>query len=337
MKRRPSVAVQKSLFLNLPWEIRQDIYRHSIVETRRPPAKSVHYDWLRNTWKDRPSPLLAVNRQIRAEVVEFLKQHPVTIRVSWQDIKMDCLGLSVFIANKCKWDGDIRHMIVEIWPPVGHRPIDTALLLRNIKKLEVQIYCWFDKRLLATLDVVFLENEFANWSSPEGTPWSWLSHIWWTRGYWTRENNDMYCMLMALPRRRRTAEAHIHLPDSLLTDGKNPELRELARKVENAMMENFGIGSTLHDPRWVVDHLWLSASEHWCFHVHTSHLAKPPPDALIENVEFTISRQECYNLVLKGVNIGSLWRPDDEWRFQKTLFQEELPFFPTDEDIDNVL
>ena len=65
-------AVQTSL-LQLPLELRRMIYWQSILVARRPTPEQVHQRNFGAIWENIPSPLLSVNKQVRAEVSDLLK------------------------------------------------------------------------------------------------------------------------------------------------------------------------------------------------------------------------------------------------------------------------
>ena len=227
--------MEKSTFLSLPYELRREIYKYSIIESRRPPAESVHKNWLRETWKDVPSPLLGVNRQIRAEIFDFLQRSPFPIRVTWQDVKFDGLAQSAFVAQQ-RTGYDVPHLIVEVWPPVSERPIDTLLIWQHLREVRDQLSAASRQSRIGRFDLVFLENDIAKWTSRDGTPFCWMYHIPVVAMHGGQFDNDMTCMLSLFAQGIDVAEAHVHLPDSFLADGFDLEIRALARQVEASMM-----------------------------------------------------------------------------------------------------
>jgi hypothetical protein len=48
--------------LHLPLELRYEIYKYSIIESRCPRAEDVHENMISAIWEDESSPLLRVNR-----------------------------------------------------------------------------------------------------------------------------------------------------------------------------------------------------------------------------------------------------------------------------------
>ena len=97
-----------SPLLRLHLGLRSRIYGHAVLDSRCPTTENVYSNVLYAVCKDRPSPLLAVNGQVRDEVCDMLRKGPVTLRVTGQDMKFDNIELSCFIAHQhCTFTSDI--------------------------------------------------------------------------------------------------------------------------------------------------------------------------------------------------------------------------------------
>lgn len=224
---KPSDVTGESLFLHLPLELRYEIYKYSIVDSRSPHAVDIHENLLSTIWEDDSSPLLRLNKQIRAEVCEYLKRSKFTMRITWQDKNFDCLALSSFIAQQCRKSfDDIPHLVVEIWPPHPDRPGDLIHIYSHLRRLRDDIR---DARL-PKLDLIFLENSIATWSDC-GKPSKWLEQEF--PESWILLDNDINYIIDLFTRIRNVGTVHICLPDSLLQD---IALQGLARKAEEMMM-----------------------------------------------------------------------------------------------------
>lgn len=223
------------MFFSLPYELRREIYKYCIIESRRPPAETVHKKWLHEMWDDAPSPLLGVNQQIRAEIFDLLQRSPFPVRVSWQDVKFDGLAQSAFVAQQ-RTGYDVPHLIVEVWPPVSDRPIDTLLIWKHLREVRDQLSAASRQSRIGRFDLVFLENAIAKWTDCNGTPFCWMYQIPVVAMHGGQFDNDMTCMLSLFAQGIDVAEAHVQLPDSFLADGFDLGIRSLARQVEASMM-----------------------------------------------------------------------------------------------------
>lgn len=149
-------------FIRKPVELRLEIYKHALMISRSPRPQDVHENILSDTWKDVPTPLLYVNRQIRAELCDCLKRGCYTVRVTAQDIEFDSFALSCFIAQQRRKDlNGERRLIVEIWPPHPERPVDVYHIWKNVQKLRNNLRAIPH---LKELHIIFLENDIATWS-----------------------------------------------------------------------------------------------------------------------------------------------------------------------------
>lgn len=221
-----------SSFLFLPVELRLEIYKYSIIDSRRPRAEDVHNNLLSAIWEDRPSPLLGMNKQIRAEVCDLLQRSPFTMRITWEDKKFDGLALSSFIAQRRKGYEDIPHLVVEIWPPHPDRPCDFSHIWEHLRELRDDLKA---VPRIARLDLLFLENEIASWSDRNGRPrktarsffksnYVFIAHKD-TTIFTLEPRYDIEYILESLQPLTNVGKVHISLPDCLLGDRKNLDLR----------------------------------------------------------------------------------------------------------------
>lgn len=156
-KESPS---QGSPLLRLPLELRSRIYVYACSKSRCPSAEDVYNNSLSAVWKDKPSPLLAVNGQVRDELCEMLRRCPVGLRITGQDMKFDSIGLSCFIAHQhCTFTGNIPALIVQVWAPHPESPIETFNIWKNLRRLRDDLRACEQIR---RLDIQFRDNELCS-------------------------------------------------------------------------------------------------------------------------------------------------------------------------------
>ena len=132
-------AVQTSL-LQLPLELRRMIYWRSILVARRPTPEQVHQRNVGAIREDISSPLLGVNKQVRAEVLDVLKKRPFTMRVTSYGAGFDMLGLSCFIAQqRPRSYCDLPHLVIDIWPPHPDRPIEMYYIRCRLREIREEL------------------------------------------------------------------------------------------------------------------------------------------------------------------------------------------------------
>ena len=265
-------------FLLLPFELRREIYKYSIIECRRPSAEIVHKGLLASGWQDHPSPLLGVNKQIRAEVFDLLQRRPFTMRITSQDKKFDCLALSAFIAQQRQGYGDIPHLVVEVWPPASTRPSEIYDICERLRELRDDLRATSQ---VSRFDLVFLENDMAKWSNAEGEP----LHLLYPEFKWDFDrcpwDSDMICMLETFIGLSNIAEAHIYLPHSILAadEEKNTEIRDYARETEELMMG-------IHDVDNTLTRKGQSSATGWDYLLEPSYPCRDHPMALCARNQF---------------------------------------------------
>ena len=143
------------------------IYEAYFWDLRCPPAKTIHEEppsSLGHYWK--PA-LLAINKQIRDEILDFFRRHTtLTYRISWQESSFDEFTMSCCRVRGQKLSRSVEHLRVEIHPPHPDRPTDMMHIWREIDLLRSAINrYWTPQRL----SIIFMENEIASWSC-DGEP-----------------------------------------------------------------------------------------------------------------------------------------------------------------------
>lgn len=84
-------ASELSPLLQLPLELRRQIYRLSLLDSREPAVETLYLKRRSDGSKDPPSPLPLANSQVRAEVVDMVQIYPIILRVTHQGILFDSL------------------------------------------------------------------------------------------------------------------------------------------------------------------------------------------------------------------------------------------------------
>ncbi|KAK0517432.1 hypothetical protein JMJ35_000587 [Cladonia borealis] len=224
---------QVSPLLRLPLELRSRIYVYACSKSRCPSAEDVYSNSLSAVWKDKPSPLLAVNGQVRDELCEMLRKCPVSLRITGQDMKFDSIGLSCFIAHQqCTFTGNIPALIVQVWAPNRERPVETSNIWNSLRRLRDDLRAC---KQIRRLDIQFRDNELYSWSQ-NGVLGYWLS---------TSEHlavpqpcdSDIGHMITLFFSLNNTSMAKIKLPASILDHKENEALAEYTEGIE-CLMEN---------------------------------------------------------------------------------------------------
>ena len=201
----------ESPLLRLPLELRSQIYKEALVNLRCPSSKDVYSNVLSAVWKDMPSPLLAVNRQVRDEVCKILREWPVILRVTGQDMRFDSVGLSCYIAHQCcTFTGNIRRLLVQVWPPHPERPVETYYIWKNLRRLRDDLRAC---KQIRRVDIVFIDNKRLSWSRDDA-PENWLSTA--EPTVERPEDTDLPHILDLFLRHRNISEVNIGLPASIL-------------------------------------------------------------------------------------------------------------------------
>lgn len=155
-------ASEPFLLRRLPLELRRRIYQYNLMATRNPSPKAVYQNRISHRSRDPPSPLLLVNSQVRAEVLDLVQIWPIFLRVTHQGIQFGSMAETCFIARQIPRDyGSIPHLAVEIWPPHPDRPTDVLDIWRHLREFRAELQAISP---LQRITFMFDENEIASWT-----------------------------------------------------------------------------------------------------------------------------------------------------------------------------
>ena len=221
----------KPPLLQLPLELRRMIYSESILASRCPTPEEVHERIFGAIWEDVPSPLLAVNKQIRDELFDDLHKAAFTMRVTSYGASFDMLGLTCFIAQqRPKTYSGLPKLIIEIWPPHPDRPIEMYNINCHIRDLRNELRA--TSVGIASLTIWFRENEIAKWTRDDGQ----------ARFDLDEDGDESHPLCSDIAKIlyhfacvTNVTKAQIHLPPSLERCDKNDEVRRHAMNVTDAM------------------------------------------------------------------------------------------------------
>jgi len=238
--QNPKASAPLSL-LRLPLELRRNIYRFNLLSSRDLSAETIYLTRLPNEWKDPPSSLLLVNRQIRIEVLDMVRNYPISLRITHQGTHFDRLAETCFIAQRCSKNyAKISHLLINIWPPHPDRPTDVIDIWRQLRKLRKEFR---DIPQLQHVSFHFVDNEMAIWTR-NGRALSLLG-----RDHDTPlvmdEINDV-TEIMELFARVRAAKAFFHLPRGLTPDETTENIRDFLRYTNAAIMGRFPIDEDIY-------------------------------------------------------------------------------------------
>ena len=154
-------------FFQLPLELRQEIYFHYLRATSVPTLWMI-YRHTRIDNSPRHSPLGAVSKQFRTEVVDVLeKQQNFCYRITSQEASFDKLAISCSrLFDRTLSYSAIPHLTVNIYPPHPDRPIDMSHIWKRVQRFCNDFGAAPIKRALS---IHFMEDEIARWST-DGEP-----------------------------------------------------------------------------------------------------------------------------------------------------------------------
>ena len=216
----------------LPLELRRHIYAHYLLVTRNLAPEAIYLRKIPDGSRDPPSPLLLVNSQVRAEVLDLVQNWSIFLRVTHQGIQFSSLAETCFIARKCSRDyGSIPRLIVEIWPPHPDRPTDMIDIWRHLRKLRAEL------RAVPQLQKIcfnFDENELASWTH-DGKASDLLVPEVDSTNLSERGESDLVD-IMDLFARISAPKARFFLPWGLRTDKTTEDVR-MRLRIVSAMMQ----------------------------------------------------------------------------------------------------
>ncbi len=146
------------------------------------------------------------------------------MRITREALTFDSQALSCFIVQKRpKEYAKIPHLVVEIWPSHPDRPIDVYHIYKHLQQLRNNLR---NVPQIERLDLVFLEDGIANWSSVNEyqhslRPQHYLSH---TNvppvDGWSPYDNDINTLLEMFKFLGNVSKACIRLPKSVRQSGR---------------------------------------------------------------------------------------------------------------------
>ena len=274
----------KSPLLQLPLELRRMIYSQSILASRCPTPEEVHERNFGAIWEDVPSPLLAVNKQIRDEVFDLLHKTAFTMRVTSYGARFDMLGLSCFIAQqRPKSYSGLPGLIIEIWPPHPDRPIEMYNIRCHLQGLRKELRA--TSAGIASLVIWFRENEIAKWTQDDGQARFDLE----SNAEKNPRFSDIGKVLYQFAFVTNVTKAQIRLPPSLDRSDKNDEVRRQAMDVLDEMEGSSTPADALHC--YMSDYGTSDVAE-WRMKINTAQKARAKLDAITSNGSHKMSEAE---------------------------------------------
>ena len=233
----------KPPLLQLPLELRRMIYSESIHASRCPTPEQVHDRNFGAIWEDVPSPLLAVSKQIRDEVLDDLHKTAFTMRVTSYGASFDMLGLTCFIAQqRPKTYSGLPKLAIERWPPHPDRPIEMYNINCHIRDLRNELRA--TSVGIASLTIRFRENEMAKWTRDDGQ----------TRFDLDEDGDESHPLCSDIAKIlyhfacvTNVTEAQMRLPPSLKRYDQYDEVRRHAMDVTDAMEGNGTLAHEMDD------------------------------------------------------------------------------------------
>lgn len=130
--------------------------------SRSPSLEAVYEKDLPAIWKDLPSPLLRINKQIRAEMFNLLHKSLSTLRITSHGANFDMHGLTCFITQqRPRSHNNLPNPKIEIWPPHPGQPFEISNILHLVKKLRDELRAMPQ---IPELKIQFVENDLAKWT-----------------------------------------------------------------------------------------------------------------------------------------------------------------------------
>ena len=177
--RSDEVGKQPFPFMDLPVEIRLQVYKHYLHDRYSLSPAEIHEMVLDSHHRSkRPAEILQVSKAVNAEVMDLLQQeNTLYLRVCWQDATFDgfvktCLRakISPLIYEQMVYE-HMTHLQIEIYLPHEDRLIDIVYIWRNVQKL---CYKLRKASYIQHLSIHFMENHIAAWSHCVMTIRLWL-------------------------------------------------------------------------------------------------------------------------------------------------------------------
>lgn len=140
VKDRTLVASGPFPILQLPLELRRQIYYQALSQSRDPPTKAIYSRDLPDDWTGSPSPLIIVSKQIRAEVFDLLQDQPIGLRITHQGIHYSFVAETSLIAQKLsRYISKLPRLFILIWPPHPDHPTQVIAIWRHLRRLRAEL------------------------------------------------------------------------------------------------------------------------------------------------------------------------------------------------------
>ena len=124
----------------LPLELRRMNYQYSVHICRLPNPKYFSEDAPCTTWKDLPSSLLYVNRQIRLELCDVLAKSAFPIRITTSGAHFDAMALTGFIAQRHRKSySGLTCLVLDIWPPHPDRTVEMYYIWKHLENIRNEL------------------------------------------------------------------------------------------------------------------------------------------------------------------------------------------------------
>ena len=276
--------IKQSVFFQLPFELRRMIYIQSIGISRSPSPEDVYEKNLRAIWEDLPSPLLCVNKQIRAEISDVLLKCFFTLRVTPYGANFDMLGLSCFISQqRSRSYGDLPDLKIEIWPPHPDRPIEMFYIHCRLRMLRDELRAVLH---IPKLRIWFLENDLAKWTQ-DGVLRFDLSDP----GETDPLESDLAKVLGHFACVTNVTKAQIRLPRSLTRNEQNDELKWHASDAIETMQ---GEGTLAYRQELTLSDYQMEDRHEEHFKMATAQKARAKLDAITLDGQHKMTEAEWY-------------------------------------------
>lgn len=307
--------IKQSVFFRLPFELRRLIYLHSISRSRSPTPKDVYKKNLLAVWEDLPSPLLRVNKQIRAEIFDVLHKFFFTFRITSTSANFDMLGLSCFIAQqRPKSYGDLPDLRIEIWPPHPDRPIEMFYIHRHLCILRDELRAVSH---IPKLTIRFVESSLAKWTQ-DGAPRFDLSNP----GETEPLLSDFAKVLDHFACITNITDAHIYLPSSLKHLKCKEQYEELKWHASDVIETMRGEGTLACFQKYTLNDFPEGSLSETSFQRATAQKARAKLDAITLDGQHKMTEAEWYDFtqvwpyfeILTKFDEGGPFKGEDHYR-----------------------
>ena len=213
---KSSASITPFRLFDLPLELRCRIYEHHLEDLCLLSPHLVYDAFLKQNPVEAGSPLLRTTMQLSTEISEFLRSTcHFTYRITCKGLEYDTWAKACFHARGARLDfGKMQHLRLKIWPPHVDRPYDMLLIWRSCQTLCNHLR---EVPRLQRFTVIFLENEYAEWSLHGQARES--------MGLQYSNGSDIRYLLDLLGTLNNVVKAEIRLPKSILGDMRLQEVK----------------------------------------------------------------------------------------------------------------